>query len=87
MIMTEAYQSAFNMVNKWLNDGEVSGTDHYIGKDYDEEEFANLRLIRALLFRELRYQLLKDEVIYSFEKVIGVIKEEEEAHDTTNQES
>ena len=41
--------TALEMIDKWLDEGEVYGTDHCIGLEYDPEEYLNLIFIREYL--------------------------------------
>lgn len=58
------YVEASVMIRRWLTDGEVSGTDHYIGPEYDPEEYNNLVFIFRMLEegtrRSLSYKIRKD---------------------------
>lgn len=50
----ENYVEASDMIRRWLTDGEVFGTDHYIGPEYNLEEYKNLVFIFRMLQEEIR---------------------------------
>ena len=47
-------------IKEWIKEGEVSGTDHYIGMEYDPEEYKDLLIIASLLDVTYKNQIIKE---------------------------
>lgn len=57
---SERLLSAMLRIKEWIKEGEVSGTDHYIGMEYDPEEYKDLLIIASLLDVTYKNQIIKE---------------------------